>query len=69
MMIDTDRDVLSYGHGGMAPGTYFEFRMYPTLETAMVVMSNYNTLGPVELASAIDELIRNGAARPSGGRP
>jgi D-alanyl-D-alanine carboxypeptidase len=69
MMIDTDRGVFSYGHGGMARGTYFEFRIYPELETVLVVMSNYNTIGPVELASAIDELIRNGAAKPAGARP
>lgn len=36
----------------MAPGTQFELKIYPDLETVMVVMSNYNTIGGPEMASS-----------------
>jgi CubicO group peptidase (beta-lactamase class C family) len=60
VIIEKKRGVLSYGHGGMGPGTQFEFKIYPGLDTAMVVMSNYNTIAAPEIASALDDLIRNG---------
>ena len=54
--------VLSYGHGGSAPGTQFEFRIYPELDAVLVVMSNYNTIAGPELASALDRLeLQNGS--------
>jgi D-alanyl-D-alanine carboxypeptidase len=55
--------VVSFGHGGTARGTQFEFRVYPSLDTVMIVMSNYDTIAPDELRRAADTLIRNGAAR------
>jgi D-alanyl-D-alanine carboxypeptidase len=57
-----ERDgVVSFGHGGTAPGTQFEFRLYPALDTVMIVMSNYDTIAPDELRRALDGLVRNGA--------
>lgn len=50
--------VFSYGHGGSARGTQFDFRIFPEIDTVMVVMSNYNTIAPNEMASALDHLIR-----------
>lgn len=44
LILDRKRDVFSYGHGGTAPGTQFEFRIFPELDTVMIVMSNYNTI-------------------------
>jgi CubicO group peptidase (beta-lactamase class C family) len=58
-IIDRSRGVQSWGHGGMAPGTQFEFRVYPDRGTTVVVMSNYNTIAGPELASALDHLARN----------
>lgn len=58
LILDRKGGVISYGHGGTAPGTQFEFRIFPGLETVMVVMSNYNTIAGNELASALDDLIR-----------
>lgn len=43
-IIEEKRGVRSYGHGGTAPGTQFELRIFPDLDTVMVVMSNYNTI-------------------------
>jgi CubicO group peptidase (beta-lactamase class C family) len=63
-ILEKKRGVLSWGHGGMAPGTQFEFKVYPELDTVMVVMSNYNTIASPEIASALDDLIRNGPAKP-----
>lgn len=59
-MIDTTRGVASYGHGGQARGTYFDLRIYPDLDTVLVVMSNYDTIAGPEIASALDHLVRNG---------
>lgn len=57
-----ERDgVLSFGHGGTARGTQFEFRVYPSLDAVLVVLSNYDTIAPDELRRAADRLIRNGA--------
>ena len=33
-------DMLSFGHGGMAPGMNAHFRIYPTLDYTVVVLSN-----------------------------
>jgi CubicO group peptidase (beta-lactamase class C family) len=51
----------SWGHGGTARGTQFELRVYPQLDAALLVLSNYGTIGPVELASTLDHLLRNSA--------
>jgi CubicO group peptidase (beta-lactamase class C family) len=58
-IIEKSRAVVSYGHGGMAPGTQFELRIYPERDTVLVVMSNYNTIAGPEIASALDHLIRS----------
>jgi CubicO group peptidase (beta-lactamase class C family) len=58
-IVDETRRVRSYGHGGQAPGTTFDFRIYPDQQTVLVVMSNYNTIAGPELVSALDHLIRN----------
>jgi len=60
VIIQKKRGVLSYGHGEMAPGTQFEFAIYPELDTMMVVLSNYDTIAPHEIASVVDEIIRRG---------
>jgi D-alanyl-D-alanine carboxypeptidase len=60
-IVERERGVLSWGHGGMAPGTYFELKVYPERDTVMIVMSNYNTIAGPETASALDHLIRNPA--------
>lgn len=51
--------MLSWGHGGMAPGTQFELKVYPERDAVVVVMSNYNTIAGPEMASALDHLVRN----------
>lgn len=58
-IVDERRGVRAFGHGGQAPGTTFDLRIYPDQQTVMVVMSNYNTIAGPELASALDHLIRN----------
>jgi len=58
-ILEKKRGVLSFGHGGTARGTQFELKIFPALDTVMVVMSNYNTIAAHELASALDDLIRN----------
>jgi CubicO group peptidase (beta-lactamase class C family) len=60
-IVDRSRGVLSYGHGGTARGTHFELRIFPELDTVMVVLSNYNTIAGPEMASALDHLVRNGS--------
>ena len=57
-IVETTPNGASWGHGGRAPGTHFEFRVYPRQATMLVVMSNYNTIGGPELTSALDGLIR-----------
>lgn len=57
--VETSRGVVSYGHGGRAPGTHFDLRIYPELDTVLVVMSNYDTIAGPEISSALDHLIRN----------
>jgi CubicO group peptidase (beta-lactamase class C family) len=59
VVIEKSRGVFSYGHGGTAPGTQFELRIYPELDSVLVVMSNYNTIAGPEVASALDHLVRN----------
>lgn len=59
--IDTSRGVVSYGHGGRAPGTHFDLRIHPELDTVLIVMSNYDTIAGPELSSALDHLVRNTA--------
>lgn len=61
-IIEEEGGVTSFGHGGMGPGTQFEFKIYPELETTMVVMSNLDTIAVHELSVALDGLIRNEAA-------
>jgi len=61
LIIEEANGVTSYGHGGNAPGTQFEFKIYPELDNVMIVMSNYNTIAPHEMATAIDRIIRNEA--------
>jgi len=56
--------VVSFGHGGTAPGTSFEFKVYPASDTVLVVMSNYNTIAAHEIAGALDEIVRS--SRPGG---
>ena len=58
-IVDERRGVRAFGHGGQAPGTTFDLRIYPDQQTVMVVMSNYNTIAGPELASALDHLIRH----------
>ncbi len=60
-IVQKRRGVLSYGHGGTARGTQFELRVFPELDTVMVVMSNYNTIAGHEIALALDHLVRNAA--------
>lgn len=57
--VEASRGVVSYGHGGRAPGTHFDLRVYPELDTVLVVMSNYDTIAGPEMSSALDHLIRN----------
>jgi CubicO group peptidase (beta-lactamase class C family) len=68
-IIETRRGVRSYGHGGMAPGVQFEYKIYPDLDTVLVVMSNYDTIAAHEMAGALDALIRNGAPASEVGAP
>lgn len=58
-IVETSRGVVSYGHGGRARGTHFDLRIYPQLDTVLVVLSNYDTIAGPELSSALDALIRN----------
>lgn len=58
-IVEKDRGVLSWGHGGMARGTQFELKVYPERDAVLVVMSNYNTIAGPEMASALDHLVRN----------
>jgi CubicO group peptidase (beta-lactamase class C family) len=58
-IVEKDRGVLSWGHGGMARGTQFELKVYPERDAVMLVMSNYNTIAGPEMASALDHLLRN----------
>ncbi len=60
-IVESKRGVRSYGHGGMARGTQFELRIYPDLDTVLIVMSNYDTIAGPEMAAALDGLITNGA--------
>lgn len=66
LIIEGADGVISYGHGGNAPGTQFEFKIFPELETVMIVMSNYDTIAPNEMATAIDRIIRNGKVPAPG---
>jgi hypothetical protein len=59
-IVEKRHGIVSYGHGGTAPGTQFELEVFPELDTVMVVMSNYNTIAAHEMASALDDLVRNG---------
>jgi CubicO group peptidase (beta-lactamase class C family) len=68
-IVETARGVVSYGHGGRAPGTHFDLKVYPELDTVMIVMSNYDTIAGPELSSALDHLIRNGREAPRGSGP
>ncbi len=64
-IVETKNGVRSFGHGGMAPGVQFEFKIYPQLDTVLVVMSNYDTIAGPELATTLDGLIRQrGPAAP-----
>lgn len=58
-IVEKDRGVSSWGHGGMARGTQFELKVYPERDAVVLVMSNYNTIAGPELASALDHLVRN----------
>jgi CubicO group peptidase (beta-lactamase class C family) len=58
-IVEKDRGVLSWGHGGMARGTQFELKVYPERDAVMLVLSNYNTIAGPEMASALDHLVRN----------
>ncbi len=58
LIIEQKDGVPSWGHGGTARGTHFEFRVFPNSDTTLVVMSNYNTIAGNEIASALDDLIR-----------
>lgn len=51
--------VHAYGHGGTAPGCQFELRIYPALDSVLLVMSNYNTIAAHEWAATLDALLRN----------
>ena len=56
----TRRELLrAWGNG---PGTQFDFRIFPDLDTVMIVMSNYNAIAGNEIASALDDLIRRSPA-------
>jgi len=68
-ILEKSKGVLSFGHGGNAPGTQFEFKIYPEIDTVLLVMSNYNTIAPHEMASAIDHIIRNEAPPVPGEAP
>lgn len=57
--VDTSRGVTSYGHGGRTRGTHFDLRIYPELDTVLVVLSNYDTIAGPEISSALDHVIRN----------
>ena len=61
-VVERRSGVLSWGHGGTGPGTQFELRVYPERDVVMVVMSNYDTIAALELANAIDEIVRAGGA-------
>lgn len=56
--VETKNGVRSFGHGGRAPGVQFEFKIYPQLDTVLIVMSNYDTIAGPELATSLDGLIR-----------
>jgi CubicO group peptidase (beta-lactamase class C family) len=58
-MIARRDGVVSWGHGGSAPGTQFELEVFPAADTVLVMLSNYNTIAGVELASALGHLVRN----------
>lgn len=60
--IDLARGVRSFGHGGRAPGTHFDLRLYPERGAVLVVMSNLDTIAGAEIASALDHLVRNSVA-------
>ncbi len=63
VIIEKKRGVLSYGHGGMAPGTQFEFKVYPDVDAVMVMLSNFDTIAGPEMATAIDDVVRNAGNR------
>ncbi|MEZ5957254.1 MAG: serine hydrolase domain-containing protein [Hyphomonadaceae bacterium] len=47
----------SYGHGGSARGTQFEFRRYDDEDVTIVVVSNFNTIAGPEIASMLNDLL------------
>lgn len=60
-MVDRSRGVTSYGHAGQAPGTTFDLRVFPDIDTVCLVASNLNTIAGPEMTRALDHLIRNTA--------
>ena len=56
-IIEKKRGVLSYGHGGTAPGTQFELKIYPELDAVLVVMSNYDTIAAPEMTRMSPEKV------------
>jgi len=60
-MLDRQGNVLSYGHGGIAPGVNAEIRFYPSLDTTLIVFSNQDN-------GAYDDLRKNAARLITGER-
>jgi len=58
LIMDNTDGYLSYGHGGMGPGSEFRFSVYPKDEIIVVVVSNFSTIATHELNKAIDGMIR-----------
>lgn len=57
--VSTRAGVVSWGHGGTARGTQFDFKVYPEQGIVAIVMSNYDTIAAVEIAKAIDDIVRD----------
>lgn len=56
--VRTEGGIVSWGHGGTARGTQFDFKVYPEKGIVAIVMSNYDTIAAVEIAKAIDDIVR-----------
>lgn len=54
--VDARSGFASWGHGGSAPGAQMRYRHFPSLGVTYVILSNFNTIAPDELAKLLDRL-------------
>lgn len=64
--VDARPGFTSWGHGGSAPGAQMRYRHFPSLGITYVILSNFNTIAPDELAKLLDRLAQREMAASGG---